>query len=162
MPNSTKDQTCKISDYKVEGNKVTWKMACAAQGMSGEGEMLFTVSLKPGFGLGTTVCNDASIVFDFNPPIVTNEFCNTIGSPEDCENCIDDDGDTLVDRADPDCALPANGAGVGVGDAKVGKAVDKCGKTIRKVGAKLASNRLKQLGACEKAVADCALREGTF
>ena len=40
----------------------------------GEGEMLFTVSLKPGFGLGTTVCNDASIVFDFNPPIVTNEL----------------------------------------------------------------------------------------
>ena len=42
LPNSTKDQTCKISDYKVEGNKVTWKMACAAQGMSGEGEMLFS------------------------------------------------------------------------------------------------------------------------
>ncbi len=121
----------------------------------GEGEMLFTVSLKPGFGLGTTVCNDASIVFDFNNPLLTNEFCNTIGAPEDCENCSDDDGDTLVDRADPDCAAPANGAGTGVGDAKVGKAVDKCGKTIRKVGAKLASNRLKQLGACEKAVADC-------
>ena len=47
----------------------------------GEGEMLFTVSLKPGLGLGTTVCNDASIVFDFNPPIVTNDFCNTIGEP---------------------------------------------------------------------------------
>ncbi len=121
----------------------------------GEGEMLFTVSLKPGLGLGTTVCNDASIVFDFNPPIVTNDFCKTIGSPEDCENCIDDDGDTLVDRADPDCALPANGAGAGVGDAKVGKGVDKCAKAIRKVGTKLASNRLKQLGACQKAVADC-------
>ncbi len=121
----------------------------------GEGEMLFTVSLKPGFGLGTTICNDASIVFDFNPAIITNEFCNTIGSPEDCENCVDDDGDQLVDRADPDCAPPANAAGVGVGDAKVGKAVDKCAKAIRKVGAKLASNRLKQLGACEKAVADC-------
>jgi CSLREA domain-containing protein len=121
----------------------------------GEGEMLFTVSLKPGFGLGTTVCNDASIVFDFNPAIVTNEFCNTIGKPEDCENCIDDDGDTLVDRADPDCAPPANAAGVGVGDAKAGKAVDKCAKAIRKVGAKLASNKLKQLGACQKAVADC-------
>src|SRR6185369_12783301 len=43
----------------------------------GEGEMLFTVSLKPGPGLGTTVCNNASIVFDFNAPIVTNDFCNT-------------------------------------------------------------------------------------
>ncbi len=121
----------------------------------GEGEMLFTVSLKPGLGLGTTICNDASIVFDFNPPIVTNDFCSTIGEPEDCENCIDDDGDTFVDRADPDCTAPANGAGAGVGDATAGKAVDKCAKAIRKVGAKLTSNRLKQLGACQKAVADC-------
>ncbi|MEO6026646.1 MAG: hypothetical protein ABIR79_07265, partial [Candidatus Binatia bacterium] len=120
----------------------------------GEGEMLFTVSLKPGFALGTSVCNDASIVFDFNPPIVTNEFCNTIGSPEDCENCIDDDGDGKIDRADPDCAAPANGAGAGVTTAAA-KAVDKCAKTIRKVGTKLTSNRLKQLGACEQAVADC-------
>jgi len=121
----------------------------------GEGEMLFFVSLKPGFGLGTTVCNDASIVFDFNEPIVTNEFCNTIGDPENCENCIDDDGDGLVDRADPDCTAPANGSGAGVGDAKVGKTVAKCATTIRKAGAKLASTHLKQLGACQKAVADC-------
>ncbi len=121
----------------------------------GEGAVLFTVSLKHGFGLGTTVCNDARIVFDFNAPIDTPNFCNTIGAPEDCENCIDDDGDALVDRADPDCAAPANGAGAGVGDATVGKAVDKCAKAIRKVGAKLTSTRLKQLGACEKAVADC-------
>ncbi|MEO6028016.1 MAG: hypothetical protein ABIR79_14220, partial [Candidatus Binatia bacterium] len=120
----------------------------------GEGEMLFTVSLKPGSALGTTVCNDASIVFDFNPPIVTNEFCNTIGSPDDCENCIDDDGDGSIDRVDPDCAEPANGAGVGV-DTAAAKALDKCAATIRKAGAKLTSNRLKQLGACEKAVADC-------
>ena len=117
--------------------------------------MLFTVSLKPGFGIGTTVCNDASIVFDFNPPIVTNEFCSTIGSAEDCENCIDDDGDGQIDRADPDCAAPANGGGAGVGDAAAGKAVDKCAKAIRKVGAKFTSTRVKQLGACEKAVADC-------
>ena len=121
----------------------------------GEGAVLFTVSLKPGLGLGTTVCNDATIVFDFNPPIDTPTFCNTIGAPEDCENCIDDDGDGLVDRADPDCQAAPNGAGAGVGDATAGKAVDKCAKTIRKVGAKLVSTRLKQLGACEKAVADC-------
>jgi CSLREA domain-containing protein len=121
----------------------------------GEGAVLFTVSLKPGFGLGTTVCNDASIVFDFNPPIETPTFCNTIGAPEDCENCVDDDGDQLVDRADPDCTAAPNGAGAGVGDATAGKAVDKCAKTIRKVGTKLASTRLKQLGACQKAVADC-------
>ena len=43
--------------------------------------------------------------------------------------------------------------GAGVGDAAAGKAVDKCAATIRKAGAKLTSTRLKQLGACEKAVA---------
>ena len=120
----------------------------------GEGAVLFTVKLKPGFPLGTTVCNDARIVFDFNAPIDTPEFCNTIGQPEDCENCVDDDGDGLVDRADPDCTEPANGGGAGAGDGS-GKAVDACGKAIRKVGAKLTSDRLKRLGACEKAVADC-------
>jgi len=121
----------------------------------GEGSVLFTVSMKPGFGLGTTVCNDARIVFDFEAPIDTPIFCNTIGEPEDCANCIDDDGDTLVDRADPDCPAVSNGAGSGVGDAAAGKAVDKCAKAVRKVGTKLVNTRLKQLGACQKAVADC-------
>lgn len=42
LPNSNKDQTCKTTDYMVDGNKITWKMACPAQKMSGEGEMLFS------------------------------------------------------------------------------------------------------------------------
>jgi len=119
----------------------------------GQGAVQFTVSLKPGFGVGTTVCNDARIVFDFNAPIDTPQYCNTVGEPEDCENCIDDDGDGLFDRADPDCGTRANGAGAGVGAA--GKAVDKCAKAIRKAGTKLAADHLKQLGLCQKAVADC-------
>lgn len=41
-PNS-KNDSCKVSDYKVDGNKVTWKMACAPpQSMTGDGEMTFT------------------------------------------------------------------------------------------------------------------------
>jgi CSLREA domain-containing protein len=120
----------------------------------GEGAVLFTVSLKPGFALGTTVCNQARLVFDFNAPIDTPEFCNTVGQPEDCENCIDDDGDGMVDRADSDCAAAANGAGAGVG-ADAAKALDKCAKAIRKAGDKITSTHLKQLGACQKAVADC-------
>lgn len=79
----------------------------------GEGSALFTVSLKPGFPVGTTVCNDARIVFDFNAPIDTPEFCNVIGTPPidpepegpeiNCGNCADDDADGLTDFEDPDC-----------------------------------------------------------
>jgi hypothetical protein len=36
------DKSCMISDHKVEGNKVTWKMACSAQKMTGDGEMVFS------------------------------------------------------------------------------------------------------------------------
>ena len=33
---------CKMSDYKVSGNTVTWKMVCSgAQAMTGEGELTF-------------------------------------------------------------------------------------------------------------------------
>lgn len=33
---------CKATDQKIDGNKVTWKMACTgAQAMTGDGEMVF-------------------------------------------------------------------------------------------------------------------------
>lgn len=36
------NNNCKTSDYKVDGNKVTWKMACTgAEAMTGDGEMVF-------------------------------------------------------------------------------------------------------------------------
>jgi len=41
-PNA-KNDACKVSDYKVAGNKVTWKMVCAPpQSMTGDGEMTFS------------------------------------------------------------------------------------------------------------------------
>jgi len=37
------NQDCKVSDYKVSGNTVTWKMACSTpQPMTSTGEMTFT------------------------------------------------------------------------------------------------------------------------
>jgi len=34
--------SCKVSEYKTEGNKVTWKVACASpQKMSGIGELVY-------------------------------------------------------------------------------------------------------------------------
>jgi len=47
-----------------------------------EGEGYVTYTVKPNQNLpeGTEIRNDASIVFDFNPPIETNEVLNTIDS----------------------------------------------------------------------------------
>ncbi|HEY2387757.1 MAG TPA: hypothetical protein VGK30_12410 [Candidatus Binatia bacterium] len=74
---------------------------------------------------------------------------------EDCENCIDDDGDGLIDRADPDCAPRANGGGAGLPAGQDVKSLDRCAKAIRKGAAKLASLRLTQLQACLKSLTDC-------
>jgi hypothetical protein len=39
---------CKISDYKVEGNKVSWSMKCEAQAMSGSGEFVYAADTYTG------------------------------------------------------------------------------------------------------------------
>ncbi len=50
---------------------------------SGEGFLTFAVSADAGLAAGTTIANQASIVFDVNDPIETNEVLNTIdaGAP---------------------------------------------------------------------------------
>lgn len=66
---------------------------------------------------------------------------------EDCANCVDDDGDQLVDGADVlDCPA-ADGAGAGLA-APRGKGALKCQKAIAKAGAKLAAQRVSHLGKC--------------
>ena len=44
----------------------------------GEGSVIFTIMPKKGLATGTEVRNKATIVFDVNPPIDTNEWLNTI------------------------------------------------------------------------------------
>lgn len=40
---------CKVSDYKVEGNKVSWSMKCeGAQAMSGTGEFVYAADTYTG------------------------------------------------------------------------------------------------------------------
>jgi RHS repeat-associated protein/uncharacterized repeat protein (TIGR01451 family) len=46
----------------------------------GEGFMVYTVKPKPGVANGTTIYNQASIVFDLNAAIQTNQVTNTIDS----------------------------------------------------------------------------------
>jgi len=46
----------------------------------GEGHVAFTITLKPGLQDGTRITNKASIVFDVEDAIETNEVFNTIGT----------------------------------------------------------------------------------
>ncbi|MCC6765758.1 MAG: hypothetical protein IT293_13965 [Deltaproteobacteria bacterium] len=82
--------------------------------------------------------------------------CTPILPDEVCDNCLDDDGDAAVDRADPDCPEPADGAGAGLGAPKtLGKAAIKCQKALAKSGAKLSAAKLKRLQACAQSGFAC-------
>ncbi len=75
---------------------------------------------------------------------------------ERCDDCVDDDGDGLVDRADPDCAPAADGTGAGSGgDAAARKTLGKCAAAAATVGAKLSALVAKQLQSCTDAVLAC-------
>ena len=41
VPNDPKSD-CKVGDYKVDGNTVSWTMSCPKQNMTGDGEITFT------------------------------------------------------------------------------------------------------------------------
>jgi hypothetical protein len=73
---------------------------------------------------------------------------------EICGNCIDDDDNGMTDSGDPACAIP-NGGGVGLGDAKRGKAVVKCAIAIQKSGAKFGAKHLARLQQCLDTVLAC-------
>ncbi len=75
---------------------------------------------------------------------------------EDCDNCVDDDGDGLVDRDDPGCDQPLDGGAQGVGDPVRAKRLVKCASAIQKAGAKSASKRFARLQKCVDAVFTCA------
>ncbi len=44
----------------------------------GEGRMLYTIHPTGGITSGAVVCNQATVVFDTNPPINTQNWCNTV------------------------------------------------------------------------------------
>lgn len=43
VPKASKDNTCKVSDYKIDGNKVTWTLKCEDKdATSGSGEITYS------------------------------------------------------------------------------------------------------------------------
>lgn len=80
----------------------------------------------------------------------------TTGATELCDNCVDDDGDGLIDRSDSDCPTPADGGGSGLGDPRLrGKAATKCQDAIKKGGALFVKSKLTRLENCVDAVFTC-------
>jgi fimbrial isopeptide formation D2 family protein len=81
-------------DYQLirEGNMLTWRfdninLPVSVPGtMIGHGFITFSVKMKPGIQLGDTVPNKASIYFDTNPPIITNEFVTLFYDPLSTNN----------------------------------------------------------------------------
>jgi hypothetical protein len=79
-----------------------------------------------------------------------------MGEEDDlCYNCVDDDGDGLIDRADTGCFGVAVGPDGGLGDPDAGKPVTKCQKGNQKAGAKFVAAKLKHFHKCLQAVAKC-------
>ena len=66
-----------------EGGKLSWdiegiELPPNVHAPEGEGYVTFSVDLKPGLADGTAIKNKATIIFDKNFPIETNEYVNTI------------------------------------------------------------------------------------
>ncbi|MCC6849267.1 MAG: right-handed parallel beta-helix repeat-containing protein [Deltaproteobacteria bacterium] len=78
-------------------------------------------------------------------------------APEDCGNCRDDDLDGDADRADGDCAAPADGGGLGIaGDA--GAALARCAAGVRKAGVRYGARRVARTQKCIAAATRCVQR----
>ncbi|MCR4582533.1 MAG: hypothetical protein K5764_03140 [Prevotella sp.] len=66
-----------------DGNKLSWdiegiELPPNVKAPEGEGYVTFSVDLKPGLKSGTQIKNKATIIFDYNEAIVTNEYVNTL------------------------------------------------------------------------------------
>ena len=66
-----------------EGNILSWdiegiELPPNVEAPEGEGYVTFTVNLLPGLASGTQLQNQATIIFDYNEPIETNVYVNTL------------------------------------------------------------------------------------
>ncbi len=66
-----------------DGNILSWdiegiELPPNVEAPEGEGFVTFTVNLLPGLASGTQLQNQATIIFDYNEPIETNVYLNTL------------------------------------------------------------------------------------
>ena len=61
VPKASKDDKCKVSDYKIEGNKVTWAVKCEDKdATSGTGEITYSDDAYDGVMKMTTGGQDVT------------------------------------------------------------------------------------------------------
>jgi len=74
--------------------------------------------------------------------------------PEICDDCLDNDLNSLTDRSDDQCAAPADGLGAGLSESAA-KAAVKCQGALHKEGGKFADQYQKRLQKCLVKVTAC-------
>jgi hypothetical protein len=93
-----------------------------------------------------------------SPTTTTSPAITPTPTAEDCGNCLDDDADGDVDRADTDCPAPADGGGLGISGA-AGVDLERCALGLRKAGVRYGGRRLARLQKCVAAATKCVQRK---
>ena len=100
-----------------EGNQLTWdikgiELPPNVNAPEGEGFVSFSVDLKPNLANGTKIKNKATIIFDKNYPIETNEFVNTLDLVPPTTTMSSADINATGDAFNVHCLSNDAGAGV--------------------------------------------------
>lgn len=101
-----------------EGNQLTWdikgiELPPNVNVPEGEGFVSFSVDLKPNLANGTQIKNKATIIFDKNYPIETNEYVNTLDLIAPTTTMSSADINATGDAFSVHCISDDAGSGVG-------------------------------------------------
>ena len=121
-----------------EGNKLSWdiegiELPPNVNVPEGEGYVSFSVDLKPNLANGTQIKNKASIIFDKNFPIETNEYVNTLDLVPPTTTMSTATFNAKADTIDVRCKSVDEGAGVNTYlffVSKNGGEYEYCGQSV--------------------------------
>jgi len=126
-------------------------------------ERIVARGVAEGFVYETTTAPDGSIRFEALSAATACAGGDTDGDGiadcERCDNCVDDTGNGLVDREDPDCTQPADGDGAGLASAAEAQAAVRCHGALRGATKLLATKTWKPLQKCADAMLKCRQRK---